>query len=44
MMPQNKIAWPGNAKSAVLITVNLDAEYAARAYSPELDVSRGHAF
>jgi peptidoglycan/xylan/chitin deacetylase (PgdA/CDA1 family) len=43
-MDRNKITWPGDARNAVLITVNLDAEYAARAYSPEVDVSHGTPF
>ena len=41
MMPMQSSIWPNNAACAVMITVNLDAEYAAKAFSEEVDVTEG---
>ena len=37
-MNKKKIRWPNNAKSAVMITVNLDAEYFPRIFDPNIKI------
>lgn len=34
-----KMKWPGGANNAVMVTVNVDAEYYARVFHPNLDIA-----
>lgn len=36
-----KIVWPQNKKCAVMLSINLDAEFFARIYYPDMDVDEG---
>ena len=43
-MLSEKIKWPSGCSCAVMISVNLDAEFFGKIYYPDVDVNEGDIF